>query len=99
MAEPTRDITPAASAPGSAVNPLHHVPVEVTVAVGRARPTIGELLTLGQGAVLALDRKLDDPVEIYVGERLIARGELEDADEDGGLAVRLTEIADLQSGL
>jgi len=49
--------------------------------------------------VLALDRKLEDPVELYVGDRLIARGELEDPSDDGNLFVRLTEIADLRSDL
>lgn len=99
MDDPLGRTLPTAVAAGGAAHLLHHVPVEVTVAVGRARPTIGDLLALGEGAVLALDRKLDDPVEIYVGDRLIARGELEDLGEEGGLAVRLTEIADLQSGL
>ena len=52
-------------------------------------------------AVLALDKKVSDPVELYVGDRLIARGELEEVGEDGagGLAVRLTEVADLKAGL
>lgn len=99
MDDPLQQTLSAVATPGTAAHLLHHVPVEVTVAVGRARPTIGDLLALGEGAVLALDRKLDDPVEIYVGDRLIARGELEDLGDEGGLAVRLTEIADLQSGL
>jgi len=89
----------AAAADGTVGHLLHHVPVEVTITVGRARPTIGELFALGEGAVLALDRKLEDPVELYVGDRLIARGELEDPGDDGNLFVRLTEIADLRSDL
>ncbi len=80
-------------------NPLHHVPLEITVSVGRARPLIGELMALGEGAVLALDSRVDDPVELYAGDKLIARGRLEESAADGGLAVRLTEIADLRSGL
>ncbi|MFP1646567.1 FliM/FliN family flagellar motor switch protein, partial [Pontitalea aquivivens] len=45
--------------------------------------------------------KVDDPVELYVGDKLIARGELTEMGDDqaGQLAVRLTEIADLQNGL
>lgn len=91
---------PSAPLPGAATsgNPLYQVPVEVTVAIGRARPRIGELMEMAAGAVLVLDRRIDDPVELWVGERLIARGTLEETDEPGGLCVRLTEIADLQSG-
>ena len=60
-----------------------------------------ELLRLKRDAVLPLDRKVDDPVELYVGDRLIARGELTemDGDQAGQLAVRLTEVADLRNGL
>ena len=60
-----------------------------------------DLLRLKPDAVLALDKKVSDPVELYVGDRLIARGELEEVGEDGagGLAVRLTEVADLKAGL
>jgi flagellar motor switch protein FliN len=51
--------------------------------------------------VLTLDRKVDDPVELYVGDRLIARGELQEleGDQAGQLAVRLTEVANLRGGL
>ena len=62
---------------------------------------VKELLLLGPDAVLPLDRGVDDPVELYVGDKLIARGELQEVEDDpnGQLAVRLTEIADLQSGI
>lgn len=86
------------AAPGGA---LAQVPIEVVISVGRARPPVRELLRLRRDSVLALDRRIDDPVELYVGERLIARGQLEELDGDraGFLAVRLTEVADLQQGL
>lgn len=76
------------------------VPVEVTVAVGRARPRVRDLLRLAPQAVLTLDRRVEDPVELYVGDKLIARGELQEleGDMEGQLAVRLTEIADLNHG-
>lgn len=85
----------------TANNPFTQVPIEITVSVGRARPVIRELLRLKTDAVLPLDRKVSDPVELYVGDRLIARGELEECEGDasGQLAVRLTEVADLKSGL
>jgi len=73
---------------------LRQIPIEVTVTVGKARPMIKELLALGENAVLPLDRKIEDPVELYIGERLIARGELQETEgaESGQLAVRLTEV-------
>ena len=51
--------------------------------------------------MLTLDSSIDDPVELYVGDRLIGRGELTELDGDraGQLAVRLTEVADLKDGL
>ncbi|GFE49578.1 hypothetical protein So717_13310 [Roseobacter cerasinus] len=82
-------------------NPFTSVPIEVSVCVGKARPLIRDLVALGENAVLPLDRSVDDPVELYVGDRLIARGMLEEKDGDdasGQLVVRLTEIVDLQSG-
>ncbi len=78
--------------------PFSSVPIEITISVGKARPLIRDLLRLGKNAVLPLDRRVDDAVELYVGERLIARGELEEleGDQQGQLAVRLTEVANLQ---
>ncbi|MFQ6550792.1 FliM/FliN family flagellar motor switch protein [Aestuariibius insulae] len=85
----------------SETSPFSNVPIEVTISVGRARPVIKDLLELGENAVLPLDRKIDDPVELYIGDRLIARGELQELDGEsaGQLAVRLTEVADLNGSL
>ncbi|MBN8631489.1 MAG: FliM/FliN family flagellar motor switch protein [Rhodobacterales bacterium] len=82
-------------------NPFSQVPIEVTISVGRARPLVRDLLRLSKDAVLQLDRRVDDPVELYVGDRLIARGELTELDGEnaGQLAVRLTEVANLRGGL
>ncbi|MEF3048933.1 FliM/FliN family flagellar motor switch protein [Pseudotabrizicola sp. L79] len=82
-------------------NPFAQVPIEITVSVGRARPLVKDLLTLSQDAVLPLDRRVEDAVELYIGDRLIARGELQELEGDraGQLAVRLTEVADLRSGI
>ena len=75
-------------------HPLRDVPIEITISVGRARPMVRDLLLLEENAVLPLDRKVDDPVELFVGDRLIARGELQELEggEAGQLAVRLTEV-------
>lgn len=74
--------------------PLQNVPVEVTISVGRARPLVKDLLALGENDILPLDKNVEDPVELYVGGKLIARGQLEEAadSETGQLAVRLTEV-------
>lgn len=85
----------------SNANPFTQVPIEITISVGKARPLVRDLLRLKRDAVLPLDRRVDDPVELYVGDKLIARGELTelDGDQAGQLGVRLTEVADLQNGL
>lgn len=82
-------------------NPLTSVPIEIVVAVGRARPSIRNLVGMGQNSVLELDRRVDDPVELMVGDKVIARGTLEEreGDPNGGLCVRLTEIVDLKGSL
>ncbi|MFN3647466.1 MAG: FliM/FliN family flagellar motor switch protein [Gemmobacter sp.] len=79
-------------------HPFDQVPIEITVSVGRARPQVRDLLRLKRDAVLPLDRRLDDPVELYIGDRLIARGELLEAEGEstGMLAVRLTEVSNLR---
>ena len=74
-------------------NPFSSVPIEITISVGKARPMIRDLLGLGKDAVLPLDRRVDDAVELYIGDRLVASGELVEA-ESGGLGVRITELAD-----
>ncbi|MBV2359277.1 FliM/FliN family flagellar motor C-terminal domain-containing protein [Thalassococcus sp. CAU 1522] len=78
--------------------PFTSVPIDVVVSVGRARPTVRDLLQLTHGSVLSLDKKLDDPVELYVGDRLIAIGALEvvEGGEAGQLAVRITDVIDNQ---
>ena len=82
-------------------NPLHSIPIEVSVTVGKARPLVRDLLALGENAVLQLDKRVEDPVELYVGDKLIARGELQEVEggEPGQLAVRLTEVAQDQSDI
>jgi flagellar motor switch protein FliN/FliY len=82
-------------------NPFTSVPIEITISVGKARPLIRDLVSLGENAVLTLDKTVDDPVDLYIGDRLIARGMLEEkeGDQSGQLVVRLTEVVDLQGGL
>jgi flagellar motor switch protein FliN/FliY len=75
------------------------VPVEMTISVGKAKPLISELLSLSQGAIIPLDSRIEDPVEVYIGDKLIAKGELQEIEgEAGKLGVRLTQVVDLQNG-
>lgn len=80
-------------------NPFTSVPIEITVCVGKTRPLIKELVNLEEAAILRLDKSVDDPVELYVGEKLIALGKLEEqeGDAEGQLFVRITKIVDLQT--
>ncbi|MDH3666345.1 MAG: FliM/FliN family flagellar motor C-terminal domain-containing protein [Paracoccaceae bacterium] len=75
---------------------IFSVPVDVVVSVGHAQPAIGELLSMRRDMVLPLSSRMDDPVEILVGDRVIARGELEEMGDDSGrIGVRLTEVVDV----
>ncbi len=76
-------------------HPLHRIPIEISVSVGKARPMVKDLLCLTENAILPLDKRIEDPVELYIGDRLVARGELQELEggEPGQLAVRLTEVA------
>lgn len=95
MDDSKKSLSPAADP----TNPFTAVPIEVSVCVGKARPLIRDLVGLGENALLTLDSRVDDPVELYVGDRLIAKGMLEEKEDDetGQLVVRLTEIIDFQS--
>lgn len=75
---------------------IFSVPIEVVVSVGTARPLIGDLLSMERDHLLPLDSSLDDPVELRVKDRVIARGELTQTGEEGSrLGIRLTEIVDM----
>lgn len=79
---------------------LMGVQIELTVSVGKTRLSLADLIKLEKDSILQLDSKIEDPVDIFVGDRLIARGELEEIDKDSGhLGVRLTEVADLSGGV
>lgn len=69
---------------------LHDIPVEVVVELGRARLTIRELAELGTDEVLELERPADQPLDIVVGDRVYARGEVVMVGDR--LALRITEL-------
>jgi flagellar motor switch protein FliN/FliY len=69
---------------------LFDVPVQVSAVLGRARMPVGDLLRLGPGAVLELDRRVGEAIDIYVNNRLVARGEVVLVEDK--LGVTMTEI-------
>lgn len=75
---------------------LQGVSVDLRVCVGSAKPTIKELMEMAPDTVLALNSGVDDPVELFVGDKLLAKGFLEASEEDGNstLSVRLTSVGD-----
>jgi len=81
------------SAPRSAA--LQGLPIEIRVCVGHARPKLGDMLAMQPDRILPLDSRIDDMVQLFVGERMIAKGELVelDGDQAGRLAVRIVELA------
>ena len=72
------------------------VPVQVSAVLGRARMDIGDLLKLGPGTVLELDRRVGEAIDIYVNNRLVARGEVVLVEDK--LGVTMTEILKAERG-
>src|SRR6185437_13736195 len=70
---------------------VYDIPVTVSAVLGRASMQVSQLLKLGRGAVVELDRKLGEAIDIYVNNRLVARGEVVMVD-DTRLGVTMTEI-------
>jgi len=77
-------------------DPLRNVPLELIVSIGRTRTRVKDLLALAPDQVFRLDRALSDPVEIFVGDKRIAFGELTEIEHEGAvsLAVRITDLVD-----
>lgn len=69
---------------------VYDVPLQLSAVLGRATMPVSRLLRLGRGAVVELDRKVGEPIEIYVNDRLVARGEVLVVEDR--LAVTMTEI-------
>ena len=85
-AEPEGTTTPIAAD----LEAVFDVPVKVSAVLGRARMEINDLLKIGPGTVLELDRKVGEAIDIYVNDRLVARGEVVLVEEK--LGVTMTEI-------
>ena len=82
---------PALPPAGRDLEAVYDIPVQVSAVLGRATMQVSQLLKLGRGAVVELDRKLGEAIDIYVNNRLVARGEVVMVDGDR-LGVTMTEI-------
>src|ERR1700743_623383 len=79
------------SGPAKDLETVYDVSVPVTAVLGKATRQVSQLLKLGRGAVVELDRRLGEAIDIYVNNRLVARGEVVMVD-DSRLGVTMTEI-------
>jgi flagellar motor switch protein FliN/FliY len=86
----TRDPGGEVSRTAADLEAVFDVPVQVSAVLGRARMEVGDLLKLGPGTVLELDRKVGEAIDIYVNNRLVARGEVVLVEEK--LGVTMTEV-------
>lgn len=70
---------------------IYDIPVTLSAVLGKATMQVSQLLKLGRGAVVELDRKLGEAIDVYVNNRLVARGEVVMIDDDR-LGITMTEI-------
>lgn len=87
---PDNDVIAASSKNAADLEAIFDVPVRVSAVLGRASMEVSDLLKLGTGSVVELDRKVGEAIEIYVNDRLIARGEVVLVEEK--LGITMTEI-------
>ncbi len=76
---------------------VYDIPVTVSAVLGRTTMQVSQLLKLGRGAVVELDRKLGEAIDVYVNNRLVARGEVVMVD-DNRLGITMTEIVKTDRG-
>jgi len=85
-----RDAGDAGLQPTERLSAVYDIPVQLAAVLGRASMPVNQLLRLGRGAVVELDRKVGEPIDIYVNNRLVARGEVLIVDDH--LGITMTEI-------
>ncbi len=69
---------------------IYDIPVQISAVLGRSTMQVSQLLKLGRGAVVELDRKVGEAIDIYVNNRLVARGEVVVVEDK--LGITMTEI-------
>jgi flagellar motor switch protein FliN/FliY len=72
------------------VTAIYDIPVQISAVLGRSSMKVSQLLKLGRGAVVELDRKVGEAIDIYVNNRLVARGEVVVVEDR--LGITMTEI-------
>ena len=75
---------------------VYDIPVQVSAVLGKTTMQVSQLLKLGRGAVIELDRKVGEAIDIYVNNRLVARGEVVVIEDR--LGVTMTEIIKTETG-
>jgi flagellar motor switch protein FliN/FliY len=90
MDEEKRPPSPPAHPDASSLRALYDIPVNITVVLGRTHMEVAELMALGKGDVVELDRKVGESIDILVNNRLVARGEVVLVEDQ--LGITLTEI-------
>jgi flagellar motor switch protein FliN len=75
---------------GHDLDAVYDIPVQLSAVLGRTTMQVSQLLKLGRGAVVELDRKVGEAIDIYVNNRLVARGEVVVVEER--LGITMTEI-------
>lgn len=75
---------------------IYSVPVTLTVSIGTKRLSVSEILELQPESIIALSSKIDDPVDLCIDNKLIAKGELVETG-DGSIAVKIIEILERTS--
>jgi flagellar motor switch protein FliN len=90
--EPEGNLPEASKPPTNAkeLEAVYDIPVQVSAVLGKANMQVSQLLKLGRGAIVELDRKVGEAIDIYVNNRLVARGEVVVVEEH--LGVTMTEI-------
>lgn len=81
---------PAVTEDNITLQSVYDIPVQISVILGRAVMPVGQLLKLGKGSVIELDRKVGDAVDVFVNDRIVAKGEVVIVNDKIG--VTLTEI-------
>ena len=76
---------------------LHDIEMPVTVRVGSAQMTFGDVMGLNTGSLVEFDRAVEEPVEVLVNDRVVARGEM--VMVQGNYGVRITEISSRRARL
>jgi flagellar motor switch protein FliN/FliY len=72
------------------LDPVLDVPITITAILGRTHLAIADVLRLNEGSIIELDKAIGEPIDIYINNRLIARGEVTLVDDN--LAITLSEI-------